>query len=225
MRGATHRPDVTGRIRAEADRQARTGGRHHPVRPGPIEGGRLFASFSPSGRQENFVLCGIHGVLALRESLQPEPAWLPAVRTAERTLLGAQVRLHAFSPGRLVWQIRPGRKERAGWTADGALSAEEVERVLVAISLGVGFRKDNRRGLVLDGKVALPIRPDLGALVTSPSGQLTIGLSVADLAPPGWNRTRGPWRRHRKPRRTRRRWRALDRARGAALDLANARRM
>jgi hypothetical protein len=116
---------------------------------------------------------------------QPAPSWLPAVRSADRFVLGAEVHLHAFSAGRLVWQIRPGRKERAGWTADGALPAAEVERALVAISLGVGLRKDNRRGLVLDGKVALPVRPDLGALVTSPSGKLEIGLSVADLAPPG----------------------------------------
>jgi hypothetical protein len=118
------------------------------------------------------------------DGTQPDPAWLPAVLAAKRTALGAEVTLRAFVPGRLAWQIRPGRKERAGWTAEGPLAEAELERALVAVSLGVGFRKDNRRGLVLDGKVALPMRPDLGVLTTSAAGQLRIGLTREGLAPP-----------------------------------------
>jgi hypothetical protein len=117
---------------------------------------------------------------------QPPPSWLPAVHTAELERLGTKVRLQAFARGRLSWQIRPGRKEQAAWTADGPLPPELEARALVAISLGVAYRKDNRRGLVLDGVATLPIRPDLGMLATSATAdEIAIGLSVENAVPPG----------------------------------------
>lgn len=117
---------------------------------------------------------------------QPDPSWLPAVHVAERRALGTAVRVVALAPNRFFWDLRPGDKERAGWTADGPLTEPELSRAMVAISLGVGFRKDNRRGLVLDGMVALPMRPDLGVIVSdSATGRLRIGLTVEGLAPQG----------------------------------------
>ena len=118
--------------------------------------------------------------------VQPPPSWLPAVHTAELERLGTKVALWAFASGRFSWQIRPGLKEQAAWTADGPLPPELQARALVAIGLGVGFRKDNRRGLVLDGVATLPIRPDLGMLATSAADdEIAIGRSVEEAAPRG----------------------------------------
>jgi len=120
------------------------------------------------------------------EGQQPSPAWLPAIYRAETARLGATVRLTAVTAGRLAWQLRPGYRERAALTATGPLSPEEQARAMIAIGLGVAFRKDNQRGLVLDGAVTLPIRSDLGVLTTAlGTGALDIGIAPENLAPHG----------------------------------------
>jgi len=117
---------------------------------------------------------------------QPRPTWLPAVHEAKSKREEAPVQLWAIDADRFGWQIRPGSRERAGRTAQGPLSEAEHAQAMIAIGLGRGLRKHNRRGLVLDGVVALPIRPDLGYLSTAPSlGAMSIGRSVADMAPDG----------------------------------------
>lgn len=114
---------------------------------------------------------------------QPAPAWLPGVYRAEVRELGATVEILAFAPGRLAWDIRPGTKERAAWTAEGGLEPADRDRALVAIDLGLAFRKDNRRGLVLDGVATLPVRPDVGLLaVAAGTAELQIGRSVEPMA-------------------------------------------
>ncbi len=116
---------------------------------------------------------------------QPPPTWMPAAFAAEVTLLGTTVKLHAIAADRYRWEIRPGERERAGKTAERALEPAELARAHIAISLGIGWRKDNRRGLVLDGVIALPIRPDLGVISAGTAGQLAIRRSLEDLAPRG----------------------------------------
>jgi hypothetical protein len=116
---------------------------------------------------------------------QPPPNWLPAVHSADVELLGSKVTLYAFAPGRFDWRIAAGRKEKAGRTATAGLEAAELARASVAISLGIGFRKRNRRGLVLDGVVKLPIRPDLGVLHTD-GDALHIARAPDDMAPFGY---------------------------------------
>ncbi len=117
---------------------------------------------------------------------QPLPGWLPAVHEAHTKRQDVPVQVWAIDVDRFGWQIRPGRKERAGRTAEGPLNEAEHARAMIAIGMGRGLRKHNRRGLVLDGVVALPIRPDLGYLSTAPSlGTVRIGASVAEMAPPG----------------------------------------
>ena len=115
----------------------------------------------------------------------PAPAWLPAVHSASTQVLGAEVSLMSVAVDRFVWEIRPGGKEKAGRTADRKLSAEQLARTQIAISLGIGFRNTNRRGLVVDGVVALPIRPDLGVVAAEPDGRLSVLRSVELMAPVG----------------------------------------
>jgi hypothetical protein len=115
---------------------------------------------------------------------QPAPSWMPAVFTAKTELLGASIDLSAIAVDRFHWEIRPGEREKAGRTAERELAPEQLARAQIAISLGVGFRSTNRRGLVLDGVIALPIRPDLGVLSAAVDGRLTVRRSVDELAPP-----------------------------------------
>jgi hypothetical protein len=116
---------------------------------------------------------------------QPPPSWLAAVHRSQTDKLGTDVEIYAFEPGRFRWQIRPGERERAGRTAEGALSPAEHARAMIAVGLGVAFRRDNRRGLALDGVVSLLIRPDLGVLTTSPRGDIAIARSLDEMAPWG----------------------------------------
>ncbi|RLB60179.1 MAG: hypothetical protein DRI90_14315, partial [Deltaproteobacteria bacterium] len=116
----------------------------------------------------------------------PPPAWLPAIYVAEVEKLGSKVELTAFATERFAWQIRPGKRERAGRTAEGPLASTELAQTMAAVGLGVGFRKRNRRGLVLDGVATLPIRPFLGVITTGAQGEaLSIARSVENMAPPG----------------------------------------
>ncbi|MBW2455205.1 MAG: hypothetical protein JRI68_11875 [Deltaproteobacteria bacterium] len=119
------------------------------------------------------------------EGAHPPPAWLPAIHVAEVDKLGARTRLTAFAADRFAWEIRPGKRERAGRTAQGPLAPAELAQTLAAVGLGVGFRKRNRRGLVLDGVATLPIRPHLGMLDTGgPGAGLSIARSLEDMALP-----------------------------------------
>lgn len=113
----------------------------------------------------------------------PPPAWLPAVYRAETEVNGHDVEVFAFDPSRFSWALSPGKNERAGRAAEGRLRPEEHARALVAIGLGVGLRRGNRRGLVIDGVAALPLRPDLGLLLTRADGTLQIARTVAGLTP------------------------------------------
>jgi hypothetical protein len=116
---------------------------------------------------------------------QPPPSWLPAVHRANATRLGADVTVYAFAPGRFTWKILPGRKEKTGRTAEGLLHAADLARASVAISLGIGARKRNRRGLVLDDVLKLPIRPELG-VIHSDGDALHIARAGEDMVPLGY---------------------------------------
>jgi hypothetical protein len=116
----------------------------------------------------------------------PPPSWLAAVHRAEVDTQGTKVTLHAFAPERFRWDLRPGDDERGTRTALAGLSPAEQAHALVAIGLGVGLRKDNRRGLFLDGVEVVPIRADLGGLLVSPDGDaLIVTRTVAPMAPRG----------------------------------------
>lgn len=113
----------------------------------------------------------------------PPPAWLPAVYRAETEQLGRKVDLLAIDPTRFRWELSPGKEERAGRTAEGALSKTAQARALMAIGLGVGLKRGNRRGLAIDGVIALPLRPDLGLLLVRKDGSLQVARTVANLVP------------------------------------------
>jgi hypothetical protein len=118
------------------------------------------------------------------DGAQPHPSWLPSIFTATTERQGARIKLFAIKPGRLRWTLRAGTRETAARTVDNKLSAKERDQATIALSLGVARRGRNRRGLVLDGVRSLPLRPDLGILLTLPdSGELAIGLSSAKLVP------------------------------------------
>ena len=113
----------------------------------------------------------------------PSPAWLAAAHSTRVESIGVQVDVHAFAAQRYAWQIRPGTREVMGATALGRLDAKD--KPLVAIGLGAAFRRDNQRGLTLDGIQSLPMRPHLGVLGASPEGELSITRSVENMAPKG----------------------------------------
>lgn len=119
------------------------------------------------------------------EGAQPPPAWLPAVHRASVEKLGTKVTLYAVDARRFVWEIFPGENEKTGRTAEDVVPTATLARTLTAIGLGVALRKDNERGLFLDGVEKLPVRSDLGVLTTSPEGHLDIAVAVEPMAPPG----------------------------------------
>ena len=118
---------------------------------------------------------------------QPTPAWLPGVHQATTSELGAQVRLSAFSPGRFAWKMRAGLKEqnhRNGGAFPTTLPADERAKVLAAVGLGAGRRR-NPRGLAMDGSVGLNFRGEAGVLVVDrDGGRIAIGRSGEWAAPP-----------------------------------------
>ncbi len=99
---------------------------------------------------------------------QPSPPWLPALQKAVVVSLGAQVRMTAFAPGRVLFRLRPGAKEPATKAVVGLTAARpegELGRVLAAVGLASG-RKRGARGLIVGGAVGLPFRSEeAGALV------------------------------------------------------------
>jgi hypothetical protein len=115
----------------------------------------------------------------------PPPTWIPAVHHVRIESLGIPVEIDAIAAARFSWEIRPGKREVLGETALGPLSNADRARTLVAIGLGIANRRDNQRGLTLDGVQTLPIRPHLGVLAASPDGVLSISRSVEALAPRG----------------------------------------
>lgn len=115
---------------------------------------------------------------------QPAPTAWPAIHVASTKTLGVEVSLHHVAPGRLRWTIVPGEKETAAQTAAQALDDEARREAVLAINLGLAFRKDNRRGLVLDGAQTLPMRPYLGAIEID-DGDLSITYTVEGLVPDG----------------------------------------
>lgn len=116
---------------------------------------------------------------------QPEPQSWPAIHLAKTESLGVEVTVHHVAPGRLSWEIRPGRKESAAETTVQELSEETRRRALLAIGLGLAHRKDNLRGLVLDGVQTLPIRPFVGAVEAREGDDLVITYTLEDMAPEG----------------------------------------
>jgi hypothetical protein len=107
------------------------------------------------------------------------------VHRTEAAQLGVAIELIAFAPRRFVWDIRPGRRERAAATAHGSLEPATHARALVAVGLGVAHRKKNRRGLVLDSAPSLPLRAHTAVLRVDAAGAIDIGITRADETPPG----------------------------------------
>ncbi len=106
--------------------------------------------------------------------VQPAPAWMPGLW---RTKSGA-VELSVVEPGRATFRLRAGTKEpdlKAGGKGSAEVAADDAQRVLFALTLGASTEK-HPRGLVTDGRVALPVSDADGsaALVASEEGQLAI---------------------------------------------------
>ncbi len=116
---------------------------------------------------------------------QPPPAWLPAVHSVSLERLGVEVTVLAVDTRRFRWDIRPGTDEKSARTADGSLEPAAHARAMIALGLGVALRKDNQRGLFLDGVEKLPIRADLGVLTAGPDGRLGLAVAVEPMAPLG----------------------------------------
>jgi hypothetical protein len=119
------------------------------------------------------------------EGAQPPPAWLPAVYRIHTKKLGTEIDVLYIDRNRFQWDIRAGNEETNIDTIDLGLPPALLARTLIALGLGVAVRKDNQRGLVLDGAWLLPIRADLGLLAATPEGALSITRSREPMAPPG----------------------------------------
>jgi len=122
-----------------------------------------------------------HGALAAREKwepdpgVQPAPAWMPGVWHAQ---LRGDVDLLEIEPSRASFRVRAGTREpdaKTGAARAHELEGDDAHRVLFAISLGTGDGK-RPRGLVTDGRVALPMTHPEGTavLAVSEDGALSI---------------------------------------------------
>lgn len=107
--------------------------------------------------------------------LQPAPAWMPGLW---RTTTSAGLEVFEIEPARATFRTRAGTKEpdaKTGTARAHELDADDAHRVILALNLGTSESK-HTRGLVTDGRVALPMSNGerMAALVTSEDGQLSI---------------------------------------------------
>jgi len=108
--------------------------------------------------------------------VQPAPPWMAGLW---RQVTGS-VELFDVEPGRASFRVRAGTKEpdaKTGAARAHELADDDAHRVLFALTLGVAEAKRSR-GLVTDGRVALPISGGAGEhgalLVASEDGALSI---------------------------------------------------
>jgi len=106
--------------------------------------------------------------------VQPAPSWMAGLW---RTKSGA-VDLLEVEPARATFRVRAGTKEpdgRSGVTRQHELADDDAHRVLFALTLGASDPK-RPRGLVTDGRVALPVssQENGAVLVASEDGQISI---------------------------------------------------
>lgn len=113
--------------------------------------------------------------------VQPAPAWMAGLWRGAVQVGGTEVSLLEIEPQRARFRVRAGTKEpdsKTGTSRAHALSSDDAHRVLFALTLGVGDAK-RPRGLVTDGRVALPIDVEAkeAALVAAEDGALSIALA------------------------------------------------
>jgi hypothetical protein len=116
--------------------------------------------------------------------VQPAPSWMPGLwRAAE-----GDVDVLEIEPARATFRVRAGTKEpdaKTGAARAHELSEDDGHRVLFALTMGTAEAK-RHRGLVTDGKIALPFAggEHMAALVASEDGQLSIvAAGSASVAP------------------------------------------
>lgn len=120
---------------------------------------------------------------------QPAPAWMPGVWKTR----SADVDLTVLEPGRATFRVRAGTKEpdlKAGGTRSHEVAQDDAQRVLFALTLGVSTEK-RPRGLVTDGRIALPVAEadSAAAVVASEDGQLEIVSAKEAFGAPGGARS------------------------------------
>ncbi len=113
--------------------------------------------------------------------VQPAPAWMAGLWHAS----AGGVEILEIEPARASFRVRAGTAEpdsKTGATRAHELAEDDAHRVLFALTLGTSEAK-HLRGLVTDGRVALPMSggEHSAVLVASEDGQLTIE-SAHDLA-------------------------------------------
>ncbi len=114
-------------------------------------------------------------------TVQPPPAWLPAVFTADLPLeAGRSVRLTSLALDRVALRVAPGRQEPVVRGTAPALALPDGAAVLGALELGTATVQQPR-GLMVDGHVALPFVPGVGRVEFMAGGLRVVpdGLPVA----------------------------------------------
>jgi hypothetical protein len=113
--------------------------------------------------------------------VQPAPAWMPGLWRAD----AGKADILEIEPARASFRVRAGTGEpdaKTGAARVHELAAEDAHRVLFAVTAGTAEGKKHR-GLVTDGKIALPLSGGtrMALLVASEDGQLAIA-PATDLA-------------------------------------------
>ncbi|HEY8074138.1 MAG TPA: phosphodiester glycosidase family protein, partial [Labilithrix sp.] len=114
---------------------------------------------------------GVEGVSWTADAgAQPAPAFMPGLW---RGAMGS-VELFDVEPSRASFRLRAGTKE-PGTSVAQQLSDDDAHRVLFALTVGTAEAK-HHRGLVVDGRIALPMSGDerMGVLVAREKGELAI---------------------------------------------------
>ncbi len=109
------------------------------------------------------------------EGVQPAPSWLAGLWRAKKD----DIEVLDVEPARASFRLRAGVREPdsgAGATRAHELSGDDANKVLFALTLGTSEPK-HLRGLVTDGKIALPMSSTAEAsavLVASEEGEISI---------------------------------------------------
>jgi hypothetical protein len=127
--------------------------------------------------------------------VQPAPPWMPGLwRTTLAARAGAgSVDVFEVEPARATFRVRAGTTEpepagpeaaRARLEPEHELSQDDAHRVVFALTLGASEAR-HHRGLVTDGRVALPPSgaEHMAMLVASEDGELSIAPTRAALPP------------------------------------------
>ena len=101
---------------------------------------------------------------------QPAPSSITGIFTTKLALGGLSLELYSFEPGRVEWQLRPGRREPGarGETWAGRLPDGAVDRALAVLELG-HTTVTPKLGLALGTTTPITLKDSFATLVLAPT--------------------------------------------------------